>query len=74
MRLIESPGELPILEIPIEDLENGIDVLDVAIAAGFCNSRTQARKAIRHGAIRVNDVVITDELLKITMEDLRFDV
>ncbi len=73
MKIVETPGELPILEIPIKDLENGLDVLDVAIAAGFCESRTEARKAIRQGAIRVNDVVITNELLKITMEDLRFE-
>jgi len=62
---------LPIITIPKEKLQEGIDVLDMCVEAGFCNSRNQARKAIRQGAIRLNDVVVTDELMKITVGDFR---
>ena len=56
---------LPVFEIPIKDLEEGVDILDLCVTVGFCKSRTEARKAVRNRAIRVNDVIIEDEKYKL---------
>ena len=53
---------LPVFEISLKDLqEGGIDILDLCVTVGFCKSRTEARKAIRNRAIRINDVIVENE-------------
>ena len=53
-----SAEGLPTIEL---DLVKGVGILHAAVAAGFAISNSEARRAIQNGAIRVNDVSISDD-------------
>ena len=48
-----------------------IPVIELCIKAGFCKTKSEARRLCRQGAIRVNDVKV-DELYQVTTRDLRW--
>ena len=53
------------------DLETGVNILDCAgVKVGFANSRGEARRAIQGGAIRVNDVTVSDERMVLSRAQL----
>ena len=45
------------------DLNLGTGLLQACVAAGFASSNSEARRSIQGGAVRVNDVVVSDEKL-----------
>ena len=57
----EIAGGLPTVSI-LQD----ISIVDAMTAAGFANSNGEAKRAIQGGAIRVNDVPVTDEKMILT--------
>lgn len=63
----ESAAGLPTLEL---DLSAGVGVLQAAVLAGFSSSNGEARRSIQGGAIRVNDVAVSDEKLQLTLKSL----
>jgi tyrosyl-tRNA synthetase len=63
----ESAAGLPTLEL---DLSAGVGVLQAAVLAGFASSNGEARRSIQGGAIRVNDVAVTDEKMLLTLKSL----
>jgi tyrosyl-tRNA synthetase len=52
---------LPTVEIPRGELEAGVGVLAMFVRAGFVASNGEARRQIKGGGLRVNDVAVTDE-------------
>ena len=63
----ESAAGLPTVEL---DLSAGVGVLQAAVLAGFASSNGEARRSIQGGAIRVNDVAVTDEKMQLTLKSL----
>jgi tyrosyl-tRNA synthetase len=63
----ESAAGLPTLKL---DLSAGVGVLQAAVLAGFASSNGEARRSIQGGAIRVNDVAVTDEKMQLTLKSL----
>ena len=63
-------SELPTVEIPRADLENGYGVLTASVQAGFVKSTGEARRQIKGGGIKVNDVAVRDERQTLTPADL----
>ena len=63
----ESAAGLPTLEL---DLSAGVGVLQAAVLAGFASSNGEARRSIQGGAIRVNDVAVSDEKMQLTLQSL----
>jgi tyrosyl-tRNA synthetase len=61
---------LPTVEIPRAEFELGLGILAASVRAGFVSSNGEARRQIRAGGIRVNDVAISDEKLVLTERDL----
>jgi tyrosyl-tRNA synthetase len=61
---------LPTIEIPRSELEKGWGVLTASTHAGFVASTGEARRQIRSGGIKVNDVAVTDEKRTLTLADL----
>jgi tyrosyl-tRNA synthetase len=66
-------SELPTVEIPRADLENGFGVLTAAVQAGFVKSTGEARRQVKGGGLKVNDVAVTDERQVLTPSDLTAD-
>jgi tyrosyl-tRNA synthetase len=61
---------LPAIEIPRAELEAGIGVLALFVRAGLVASNGEARRQIKGGGLRVNDVAVTDEKMVLTPGDL----
>src|SRR5450631_1287895 len=61
---------LPTVEISRAELEAGIGVLAGFVRAGLVASNGEARRQIKGGGLRVNDVAVTDEKMILTLKDL----
>jgi len=57
---------LPSFNLPI-----GTGLLSANVAVGFASSNSNARQLVESGAVRINDVVITDTRRVLTAEDFR---
>jgi tyrosyl-tRNA synthetase len=61
---------LPSVEISPAELEAGIGVLALFVRAGLAGSNGEARRQIKGGGLRVNDVAVSDEKMILTQSDL----
>jgi tyrosyl-tRNA synthetase len=61
---------LPTVEIPRAKLEAGLGVLAAFVEAGLASSNGDARRQIKGGGLKVNDVTVTDEKMALTASDL----
>ena len=61
---------LPTVEIAHATLAAGLGVLDAAVHVGLVSSKSVARRQIKGGGLRVNDVAVTDEKMMLTPRDL----
>ncbi len=61
---------LPTVEIPRAKLETGLGVLTANVEAGLVSSNGEARRQIKGGGLKVNDVAVTDEKMVLTERDL----
>jgi tyrosyl-tRNA synthetase len=61
---------LPTVEIPRRELEGGAGVLAAFVKAGLVASNGEARRQIKGGGLRVNDVAVSDEKMVLTPTDL----
>jgi tyrosyl-tRNA synthetase len=61
---------LPTVEVPRAELEAGIGVLACFVKAGLVASNGEARRQIKGGGLRVNDVAVADEKMLLKPADL----
>jgi tyrosyl-tRNA synthetase len=61
---------LPTEEVARSNLENGLSVLEAYVLLHLVASKGEARRQIRNGGLRVNDVVVADENRVLTARDL----
>ncbi len=61
---------LPSVEIPHAELEKGLGLLRAMVLAGLAKSNGEARRAVKSGAVRVNDEKVSDERLVLTSAHL----
>ena len=61
---------LPTVEIASGKFEPALSVLDAALHVGLVSSKSEARRQIKGGGLRVNDVAVADEQLVLTPRDL----
>ncbi|MGK2921222.1 MAG: tyrosine--tRNA ligase [Methyloceanibacter sp.] len=66
-------SSLPSIDVPRADLEKGLGVLTASVLAGFVKSTGEARRQIKGGGIKVNDVAATDERQVLSLADLTDD-
>jgi tyrosyl-tRNA synthetase len=61
---------LPTVEISRARLEAGLGVLTANVEAGLVSSNGEARRQIKGGGLKVNDITVTDEKTVLTLRDL----
>jgi tyrosyl-tRNA synthetase len=61
---------LPTVQISRAELDGGIGVLAAFVNAGFVASNGEARRQIKGGGLRVNDVAVNDEKMLLTPGEL----
>ncbi len=69
----ETAASLPAIEVPHADLKKGLGVLNASVLVGFVQSTGEARRQIKGGGLKVNDMVVTDERQLLTPSDLTTD-
>jgi tyrosyl-tRNA synthetase len=63
-------ASLPTVEIAEKELDAGIGVLSAFVTAGLVASTGEARRQIKGGGLRINDIAVTDERSILTAGDL----
>ena len=66
----EAGDQLPTVDLPRAELESGIPAFEMLRRAGLASSNGEARRLINGGGGRANDIVITDELQKVSLADV----
>ncbi len=69
----QSADGLPTVDVPAADLTAGIPAFSLFQIAGLASSGGEARRLVRGGGARLNDVQITDENQSIGMESATQD-
>jgi tyrosyl-tRNA synthetase len=69
----EAVGTLPGIDVPRADLEAGIPAFRLFALAGLVGSNGEARRLIRGGGARINDMPVKDEGHTVTVADLHGD-
>ena len=67
----EAADSLPTHHVAADALQAGIPVVRLLAEAGLAASNGEARRLIRGGGARVNDVAVTDEAMTVSAADLR---
>lgn len=63
-------ADLPTVIVARSQLEVGLGILTAGTVAGLVSSNSEARRQIKGGGMRVNDAVVTDEKLMLSLADL----
>ena len=66
----EADDNLPTVTLPEAELEAGVGVLALFVAAGLAGSNSEARRQVQGGAARVNDVAVSDPKAEVSVADL----
>ena len=56
----------PAETLPTVEIENGMGILNAAVATGAVSSTSEARRQIKSGGIRLNGAVVVDEKMTLT--------
>jgi tyrosyl-tRNA synthetase len=67
----ESARGLPMISVDANQLQKGLQLVDLMVATGLAPSKGHARRLARGAGARVNDVVVTDETVRLTDKDAR---
>ncbi|TCM58963.1 tyrosyl-tRNA synthetase [Rhizobium sp. PP-F2F-G48] len=65
--------DLPSVSIPAAELEAGLGLLTLIVRSGLAASNGEARRHVQGGAVRINDVAISDERTSIGTDELTKD-
>ncbi len=64
---------LPSVDVSTSELEAGIGLLTLVVKAGLATSNGEARRHVQGGAVRINDVPVSDERRLISTADISAD-
>src|SRR5215210_4700189 len=64
----EVPEDAPVVELPERD---EIWIVDLITLAGFAHTNGEARRFIKGAAVRVGGLLVSDEKLRLTIQELR---
>lgn len=62
--------DLPTVDVPKSELEEGIASFAALVKVGFCTSNGEARRLVKGGGARINDIQVKDENQSVTLTDL----
>ena len=66
----DSGGSIPTLSVGSAELQEGINVCDLFVRAGLCDSKSDARRQIKGNALSVNGNKISDAAAAVSTDDL----
>ncbi|PCI54983.1 MAG: tyrosine--tRNA ligase [Alphaproteobacteria bacterium] len=66
-------GDLPSITVGKDFLENGIEVIELLVETGLCSSKGDARRLIKGGGARINDVPVSSIDQTASLADINGD-
>lgn len=66
-------GDLPSITVGKNFLENGIEIIELLVETGLCSSKGDARRLIKGGGARINDVQVTSIDQTASLADMNGD-
>ena len=67
---LDERAKLGVLSSQRDQLEQGVSALELFNRAGLAMSNSEARRLIRGGGARINDVVVDSETKQVSVADL----
>tara|TARA_Y100000590_G_scaffold103626_1_gene117772 strand:- start:181 stop:1416 length:1236 start_codon:yes stop_codon:yes gene_type:complete len=59
--------DLPIVNIKKNEITNGLNILDLVVAANLFNSKSEVRRAIKNKGIRLNNTIVENDKQNVSM-------
>ena len=69
-----SGDELPVIKIKKDQINNGLNIVDLSIKTNLFSSKSEIRRTIKNSGLKVNNSTVTDENLAINVSDFEDDV
>lgn len=69
-----SGDELPVIKIKKDQINNGLNIIDLSIKTNLFSSKSEIRRTIKNSGLKVNNSIVTDENLVINISDFEDDV
>ncbi len=69
-----SGDELPIIKIKKDQIDNGLNIIDLSIKTNLFNSKSEIRRTIKNSGLKVNNSTVMDENLAINVSDFKDEV
>ena len=66
--------ELPIIKLKKDELNNGVNIIDIVVRSNLLKSKSEVRRAIKNLGIKVNNNSIVQEDSNITISDFKDDI
>ena len=63
-------ADLPTIEVQQAEIDDGIPVYEALVRAGLCASNSEARRLIKGGGARINDVTVAEEQRRLAADDI----
>ncbi len=61
--------ELPVININKKDISNGLNIIDLVVTANLLNSKSEVRRTIKNKGIKLNNIIVEDEKLNISIDN-----
>ena len=62
---------LPEIKIKLSDIKKGVDILDLLSNNNILPSKSEARRAIANKGIKINNILVLDEKMIISLKDFK---
>jgi len=69
-----SGDELPVIKIKKDQIDNGLNIIDLSIKTNLFSSKSEIRRTIKNSGLKVNNSTVTDENLAINVSDFKDEV
>ncbi len=69
-----SGDELPIIKIKKDQINNGLNIIDLSIKTNLFSSKSEIRRTIKNSGLKVNNSTVKDENLAINVSDFENNV
>ena len=69
-----SGDELPVIKIKKDQINNGLNIIDLSIKTNLFSSKSEIRRTIKNSGLKINNSTVTDENLSINVSDFEDDV
>ena len=69
-----SGDELPVIKIKKDQINNGLNIIDLSIKTNLFSSKSEIRRTIKNSGLKINNSTVTDENLTINVSDFEDNV